>query len=476
MKTTPTPTNRLVMWAATLAAAIVLTACGGGGGGGEAPAPAPAPVQDTTPPAVTTTVPPAGTTTLPPAGTTTVPPEVTTTVPPAVTTTVPPAVTTTGPPVPAFTLQPNSISAGAVNICALTASNQGVKCWGKNNGSDGSLGNNSSVDSAVPVVVVGPAVNASTTFFGSIAVGGASNKGTSCATSSGSVFCWGSNNFGQLGVDSTVASPRPEKVLGLTNAKAVSVGDRFACAVVGDPAVSSDVFCWGTNNAFQLSVGVLAGGDDFSLIPRKVSQISNNTLAVSSGNNHTCIVNTTGVVHCWGSNSSLQLGSPASSGGAPRVISGFSAAVKTLSAGASHTCAALVNGGVACWGDNATGQLGDGTTTDNATPVSVPGITDAVAVASGKTYSCALRATGAVLCWGQGLSGQLGSATTSSPVPVAVQGLNDAVAITAHSDNTCALRANKTAVCWGKTGLLGSVTTANSNTPVEVTGGAIFGR
>jgi alpha-tubulin suppressor-like RCC1 family protein len=474
MKTTPGPTNRLVAWAAALAAAIVLTACGGGGGGGEAPAPAPAPapVQDTTPPA--------GTTTLPPAVTTTVPPAVTTTVPPEVTTTVPPAVTTTGPPVPAFTLQPNSISAGAVNICALTASNQGVKCWGKNNGPDGSLGNNSSVDSAVPVQVLGPSLNGSTSFLGniaSIAVGGASNKGTSCAVSTGGpVFCWGSNNFGQLGVDSTVPSPRPEKVLGLTNPKAVSVGDRFACAVVGDPAVSSDVFCWGTNTTFQLSVGVLTGGDDFSLIPRKVSQISNNTLAVSSGNNHTCIVNTTGVVHCWGSNSSLQVGSPASSGSAPRVISGFSAAVKTLSAGASHTCAALVTGGVACWGDNATGQLGDGTTTDNATPVSVPGITDAVAVASGKTYSCALRATGAVLCWGQGLSGQLGSATTSSPVPVAVQGLNDAVAIAAHSDNTCALRANKTAVCWGKTGLLGSVTTANSNTPVEVTGGAIYGR
>jgi alpha-tubulin suppressor-like RCC1 family protein len=82
-----------------------------------------------------------------------------------------------------------------------------------------------------------------------------------------------------------------------------------------------------------------------------------------------------------------------------------------------------------------------------------------------------------VLCWGNGEDGQLGNGQfVDSLVPVTVQGLQDAVAITSGERHTCAIRANKTAVCWGKAGFLGSNTTVNSAVPVEVTGGAIFGK
>jgi alpha-tubulin suppressor-like RCC1 family protein len=337
----------------------------------------------------------------------------------------------------------------------------------------------------VPVQVQAPLGQAGQTqgikFINAIAVGGALGAGTSCAVRSetdGRVFCWGADSFGQLGNDTNAAASKiPVEVQGITNAKAISVGLRFACAVVGNPGVGNQIFCWGTNTAFQLGSGVLTGGDNFSLIPQLVGQVSNTTVAISSGDNHTCVVNTSSVVHCWGSNSQSQISSSSAiTQSGPRIVSGFSAAVKTLSAGAAHTCATLVSGSVACWGSNATGQLGDGTNTTSGTPVTVQGISDAVAVAAGNTYSCALRATGAVLCWGQGLRGQLGNTATSSLLPVVVQGLNDAVAITAGDNNTCALRANNTLVCWGASGLLGSTTTADSNIPLEVTGGAIFGR
>ena len=76
----------------------------------------------------------------------------------------------------------------------------------------------------------------------------------------GGVSCWGENNAaGQLGNGSTDPLSRPERVVGVTDAVAITRsvetpdGEAHACAVHGDGSVS----CWGGNTFGQLGDGTL---------------------------------------------------------------------------------------------------------------------------------------------------------------------------------------------------------------------------
>ena len=98
-------------------------------------------------------------------------------------------------------------------------------------------------------------------------------------------------------------------------------------------------------------------------------------------------------------------------------------AAGTLAVGQRHSCAVDQSGSVLCWGMHEGGQLGIGVTTEEcpigpegelrpcaAQPVPV----DAgpyTAVAAGLYHTCALRVNGQVECWGDDDSGQLGLET-----------------------------------------------------------------
>jgi alpha-tubulin suppressor-like RCC1 family protein len=418
----------LHLWALAAVSTVALVACGGGGGDASAPTPAPAPAPAASAPAPVAS------------------------------------------PAPVNPLL--GISAGKNHTCAITTGG-GVSCWGQN-GQEGALGNDSTVTSAVPVAVKG------LTDAIAVAVGGIDGAGTSCAVrTNGKVVCWGFGGNGWLGNGSSASSKVPVEVTGVTDAIAVSMSDKHACALRGGAlSVGFNAVCWGNNELLQLG-DTIANSGAFSLTPKRVAiGSSSEGVALSSGAAHTCTVYASGGVRCWGDNSKGQLGQAASAGGLlPTLMTGFSTSAKTLSAGGGHNCAVLADGKVACWGDNTYGQLGNGTTTASLTPINVPGISNAVAVAAGSAHTCALLATGAVQCWGRGESGWLGDGLgVSSLVPVTVKNLQDAVAISAAALHTCALRANKTAVCWGKALFLGSATATDSLVPIEVTGGAVFGK
>eukprot|EP00435_Cladocopium_sp_Y103_P050981 s54_g15.t1 len=122
-----------------------------------------------------------------------------------------------------------------------------------------------------------------------------------------------------------------------------------------------------------------------------------------------------------------------------------------IRAGGSHTCALEASGTVRCWGWGEFGQLGNGRTLDSLYPVRE----NAIAICSGALHSCAVEYTGFVKCWGWGERGQLGrpsngtSQTANSPVPVQVEGVEDAIAVVCGYQHSCAMSANETTLCWG---------------------------
>jgi alpha-tubulin suppressor-like RCC1 family protein len=119
--------------------------------------------------------------------------------------------------------------------------------WGYNNA--GQLGNGTTADSAVPVQVALPESVRQVFQGGS----GAKNGQTVAILADGSVWAWGDNDRGQLGVGTKVSSDVPVRVdvpQGVTFVK-VSSGGYASYAIDG----SGRLWAWGDNTSGQLGTG-----------------------------------------------------------------------------------------------------------------------------------------------------------------------------------------------------------------------------
>ncbi|MBI4703636.1 MAG: hypothetical protein HY744_21200, partial [Deltaproteobacteria bacterium] len=350
-------------------------------------------------------------------------------------------------------------SAGGVgeHHCVSLASTE-VKCWGF--GMYGEIGDGTTeVKNPNPSKVV--ATGAST---GLDMGGGAAH---SCAMlQHGCVKCWGDGSSGQLGNGTTDDSLTPKPVSGLDDAVSLAAtGSLHNCALRAD----GTVWCWGSNQYGQLGDGTTSP----SSVPVKVNVPEPPTVferlfvAVAIGHHHSCGVTAKlGQVYCWGLNGNGQLGDGTkidrlqpvqvieSAGPAP-----LEGAVM-VQAGASHTCALLSTGRAKCWGDNSYGQLGDGSVNPSLVAdkdVAFAGGGGALTLAAGGFHNCAIRTDGRMQCWGLNTYGQLGTGSTSNslvPKDVLAAGL---LAVPLHPASlalgrlhTCVGWLPGGLYCWGR--------------------------
>ncbi|MFA5808815.1 MAG: hypothetical protein WC935_00575 [Thermoleophilia bacterium] len=117
----------------------------------------------------------------------------------------------------------------------------------------------------------------------------------------GTVWTWGRNQFGQLGLNTTDDSLIPKKVQGLAKVIAVAAGDNHSVALRDN----GSVWTWGANYAGQLGVPI----EDFALIPVQVNLLSKIT-EIACGANMTLALAEDGLVYSWGND---WFGDPSSS-------------------------------------------------------------------------------------------------------------------------------------------------------------------
>ena len=106
--------------------------------------------------------------------------------------------------------------------------------------------------------------------------------------------------------------------------------------------------------------------------------------------------------------------------------------------------------------------------------LSCSAVAGAAQISSGGAHSCLVLSSGHVDCWGSNGSGQLGNGTTAdSDTPVEVSGITDAVEVSAGEGDSCAVLSSGHIDCWGDNpdGALGNGSSkSQSDTPVEVQG------
>ncbi len=346
------------------------------------------------------------------------------------------------------------VAVGERHSCVVTTEAT-VACWGENNW--GQLGDGTTTNRRAPVMVSG--LSGVTALAVSTNVAG---RRTCALTTSGSVKCWGANEYGQID-GGTADRLTPVELAGLSGVTAMSAGEEHMCAVVG----SGTVQCWGSNYEGQLGDGTYTYRKD----PTSVPGLSGVT-AIATGRWHTCAVAAGGTVHCWGDNEAGQLGVPVDEPYVPVPVQvpGLRD-VTAITAGSFWTCALKSNGTVLCWGANEEGNLGDGTKVDRSTPEVVPGLAGVTEISAGGWFdgfhTCAVTASGQAWCWGGGTG--YGSQQTT---PTLVSGLSGVTEIATTGDHTCVVAEGGGVKCWGRNfyGGLGDGTTTDRSRPVTVIG------
>jgi len=277
--------------------------------------------------------------------------------------------------------------------------------WGYNG--DGNLGTGDGSNRSTPVTTILGGTNwkqVSFTYVNSAAI-----------KTDGTLWVWGQGVFGVVGVNDTTQRNTPvTTLLGGTNWKQVSVGYFNIAAIKTD----GSLWTWGRNSVGQLGVNdttqrntpvtTFVGGNDWKFV-------------AEGGDGHVAAIKTDGSLWVWGTNSSVQLGTnDTTQRNTPVTTFAGGNNWKQVSCGSLHTSAIKTDGSLWVWGSGGNGRLGTNDTTNRSTPVTTfAGGNNWKQVSCGDNNTTAIKTDGSLWVWGQGTNGQLGTNdTTNRSTPV----------------------------------------------------------
>lgn len=273
----------------------------------------------------------------------------------------------------------------------------------------------------------------------------------SCAINKdGSLYCWGQNDFGQLGIGlPSTSSSTPVKIGIFSDWTHVATGRNHSCAIRGQ-----QLYCWGQNNLGQIGDGTFA----HSYTPKPVASAYGPWSGpMALGASHSCAINTDNSLHCWGSSIYGQLGTLSSTPvNYPSHIFLGDSWIK-ITTGSMHMCGITDVGQLRCWGTQiaGSGTLGINSTaaTETKLPLAIHADVGAswIDVSAGANHTCAINKGRSVSCWGDNRFGQIGLGTAQAvySAPTIVPSLSDVASLTAGSNSACTLSTDLKLSCWG---------------------------
>jgi alpha-tubulin suppressor-like RCC1 family protein len=350
-----------------------------------------------------------------------------------------------------------SVASGLEHTLAIK--NDGTLwAWGRND--SGQLGIGTAINSNIPVQV-GTANNWKIVSGGTDHSAGIQTDGT--------LWTWGANFFGQLGNGSFSSglSLSPVQVGNETMWNTVDCGYHFNVALKG--SFSKSLWTWGTNEFNQLGNGNTVNAN----VPQQIGA-SLNWMSVSAGAYHSIaleLVNGGNRLMAWGYNNYGQLGDGTFISRSSPTQAGTDVNWQTVATGYFHNLGKKTNGTLWAWGINGDGQMGNGS---NASSVSAPTQvgTDTNwqgVLGAGYNYSMVKKSDGTLWSWGRNIYGGAGLGNVIfSYLPLQIDtsttwGIN----ITASQGFGAALRQDGSLSSWGLNdkGQLGNGTVSNTNLP-----------
>jgi hypothetical protein len=323
------------------------------------------------------------------------------------------------------------VTAGYEHTCALKSDGTAY-CWGDNE--YGQLGDGTQDSRSLPTPVV------TALRFTSILAGGWHSCGL---TADGVAYCWGANSYGQVGDGTTDNSPTPLQVALGSTIVALTAGYEHTCALKSD----GTAYCWGRNDGGQLGDGTETDRSTPTPIAGDLA-----LTAISAGFQQTCGLTAGGAAYCWGGNLYAEVGdSTRDTRSSPTPVVGnheFSSVTAGGGPCHGHSCGVATDGSTYCWGHN---YQTPGLDKWLLAPTALAGDPGFLRVTVGGAAVCGIGTSGTLYCWGTGTYGQVGSGTTA-PVRLPTPIMQDRSFISASSgqDHTCAVTSDGATYCWGR--------------------------
>jgi len=283
------------------------------------------------------------------------------------------------------------------------------------------------------------------------------------------LYSWGNNNSGSLGQNDTTTKSSPIQIGSLTNWASFSLGLQGVHGV----AIKTDgtLWSWGSNGSGQL--GLNSGYLVNISSPVQVGALTNWS-KTASGVGHCLAIKTDGTLWSWGGNTSgtLGLNEVFSNSKSSPVQIGALTTWSSVACARYASFAIKTDGTLWSWGQNNTGQLGQGDKTYRSSPVQVGALTTWAKLGAARFAAFAIKTDGTLWAWGDNYTGQLGqndTALKSSPVQVGV--LTTWSNVTVQGVNAClAVKTDGTLWAWGSNnyGSLGLNDTNSVSSPTQI--------
>jgi alpha-tubulin suppressor-like RCC1 family protein len=284
----------------------------------------------------------------------------------------------------------------------------------------------------------------------------------------GTLWAWGWNIFGVLGLGNTTSRSSPVQVGALTNWQNVSSSPYHTLAIKTDGTLWS----WGFNSYGQLGLGNTTSYSS----PKQIGSSSNWATIDAGGYFTSFAISTAGSLWAWGNgaNGSLGLGNTTSYSSPKQIGALTNWSIVSASQSSQQSTAALkTDGTLWSWGINSYGQLGLGNTISYSSPKQIGALTDWSDISFGRRFCIAKKTNSTIWSWGQNNSGKLGQGdTTARSSPTQIGSLTNWSKISAGFYQTGAVKTDGTLWTWGSNtyGGLGVGNTTARSSPVQVGG------
>ena len=346
--------------------------------------------------------------------------------------------------VQAAQVQRQTISASNTHT-AVIKEDGSLWTWGSNE--FGQLGDGTTEDKLTPVKVMDDVVSVFTRYIDTMAI-----------KNDNSLWAWGDSNNGMIGAGATKNSNTPVKIM--DDVVSISASDIDIMVIKND----NSLWAWGQNRYGELGDGTI----EYKITPVK---IMDDVVFVSAEHNYTIVIKNDGSLWTWGRNSSERLGDDTTEDRyiPIKIMDDVVSAVT----GGANTMVIKNDGSLWACGYNNYGKLGDGTKENRLTPIKI--MDDVVSVSAGIDHTVAIKNDGSLWTWGRNSSGQLGDGTTEDRyIPIKI--MDDVVSVSAGSNYTVAIKSDNSLWTWGYNlkGQLGDGTTEDEYTPVKIMDDVVF--